>query len=125
IPHLPYSAAHASRAAERGHEVIVHLPMEPHDAGWDLGDGAVTTAMADTEIVREVRRAFDSIPYHTGMNNHMGSKATADERVVRAVLAVVKEKGAYVLDSRTTSGSLIPDIAREMGVPYLENDRFV
>ena len=125
IPHLPFSVAHARRAAERGHEVIVHLPMEPLDSGWELGDGAVTTAMADAEIAREVRRAFDSIPFSTGMNNHMGSKATADERVVRAVLAVVKDKGAYFLDSRTTAGSLIGDIAREMGVPYLENDRFV
>ena len=125
IPHLPRSAEHARMAAGRGHEVLLHLPMEPQSGAWDLGDGAVTTAMSDEEIAVAVRRAWDSLPYVSGVNNHMGSKATQDERVVRAVLAVVKERGAYFLDSRTTANSLVDRVAAEMSVPFLANDRFV
>lgn len=55
----------------------------------------------------------------------MGSKATADERVVAAVMAVVKEEGAFFLDSKTTAASVIGPIAESFDVPYLENDRFI
>lgn len=125
IPHLPYSQRHANQAAERGHQVILHLPMEPMDEGWDLGEGAVLTAMASDDIVRDVARAWRSVPHVSGVNNHMGSKATADERVVAAVMAVVKEEGAFFLDSKTTAASVIGPIAESFDVPYLENDRFI
>ncbi len=125
IPHLPRSVDHARIAAQNGHQVILHLPMEPQNAAWDLGDGAVTTDMTDTQIAFEVNRAMDSIPYISGINNHMGSKATADERVVRAVLKAAKERGVFFLDSRTTPYSVIDKVATELGVPFLENDRFV
>ncbi len=125
IPHLPYTERHAREAAAQGHQVILHLPMEPMGTGWDLGDGAVTTAMTEEEILLDVARAWESVPHVSGVNNHMGSKATADERVVAAVLTVVKEQGAFFLDSRTTSGSVVADVARAMNVSYLENDRFI
>ena len=125
IPHLPLSRRHAEEAAARGHQVLLHLPMEPLSPGWDLGEGAVTTAMAAPQIQREVLRALDSVPGVQAVNNHMGSKATADPRVMRAVLEALKERGLFFLDSRTTAGSVAVQVARELGVPVLENDRFI
>lgn len=125
IPHLPLSRRHAEEAAARGHRVLLHLPMEPLSPDWDLGEGAVTTAMAAPEIQREVFLALDSVPGVQAVNNHMGSKATADPRVMRAVLGALKERGLFFLDSRTTADSVAVQVARELGVPVLANDRFI
>lgn len=125
IPHLPHSRRHAEEALARGHQVLLHLPMEPLNPDWDLGDGAVTTAMASSEIYGEVLRSLDSLPGARAVNNHMGSKATADPRVVEIVLRAVNERGLFFLDSRTTAQSVVAQIGAELGVPVLENDRFI
>lgn len=125
LPHLPLSRAHAEEAHRRGHQVILHLPMEPLAPGWDLDEWAVTTTKASDQIRADVREALASVPHVSGVNNHMGSKATADPRVVSDVLRAVKEEGLFFLDSRTTADSVVAQVARELGVLFLENDRFI
>lgn len=126
MPFLSTTERDAKMAHEKGHEVIVHLPMEPKKGkkSW-LGPGAITTDLSDEEIRNRVVKAIESVPFAAGMNHHMGSKATEDERVMRIVLGVCKEKGLYYLDSRTTAKSVIPKIAEELSVPYLKNDLFL
>ena len=119
------SRSQADEAHARGHQVILHLPMEPLAEQWDLGQGAVTTVMTSEEIHVDVQEALAAVPHVSGVNNHMGSKATADSRVVADVLAAVKSTGLFFLDSRTTAASVVPAVAREMGVPVLVNDRFI
>ena len=57
------------------------------------------------------------------MNNHMGSKVTADERIVRLILPLVKH-GLFYLDSKTNPNSVVPKIGKELGVPIIENQLF-
>ncbi|MCA1055978.1 divergent polysaccharide deacetylase family protein [Rossellomorea aquimaris] len=125
MPFLPTTKEDAENAHELGHEVILHLPMEPVSgkASW-LGPGAITTSLSNDEIRSRVEKAIDDVPYAVGVNHHMGSKATADERVMRIVLEVCKERGLFYLDSKTTGKSVIPKLAKEIGVPYLENELF-
>ncbi|TRY27468.1 divergent polysaccharide deacetylase family protein [Brevibacillus sp. LEMMJ03] len=126
MPFLPSTKRDAEQAHQKGHDVFVHLPMEPVKGkrSW-LGPGAITTDLSDEEIRDRVRKAIDDVPHAIGLNNHMGSKATADERVMRAVLGVCKERGLIYLDSRTTPRSTASRIARELGVPFLENELFL
>ncbi|WP_428910534.1 divergent polysaccharide deacetylase family protein [Niallia sp. Krafla_26] len=125
MPFLSTTERDAKLAHERGHEVIVHLPMEPKKGkrSW-LGPGAITTDMSDKEIRNAVIQAIENVPYAVGMNHHMGSKVTEDERAMRIVLEVCKEKGLFYLDSKTSSKSVISKLAEELDVPYLENDMF-
>ncbi|KAA9017073.1 divergent polysaccharide deacetylase family protein [Niallia endozanthoxylica] len=125
MPFLSTTARDAKLAHKKGHEVIVHLPMEPKSGkkSW-LGPGAITTDMSDKEIRKQVEKAIESVPYAVGMNHHMGSKVTEDERVMRVVLEVCKEKGLYYLDSKTSSNSVVGKVAEELSVPHLENDLF-
>ena len=79
MPFLPTSSADAIRAHQVGFEVLLHIPMEPTQgrSRW-LGPGAITTKMSDRQIKDLVAREIDSIPFVVGVNNHMGSRATAD-----------------------------------------------
>lgn len=125
MPFLPTTKQDAELAHSHGKDVIVHMPMEPVKGkkSW-LGPGALTTDLSDEEIRTRVNAAIDDVPYAVGMNNHMGSKVTADERVMRIVLQVCKERGLYFLDSRTSGKSVVGKLCKELGVQTASNHLF-
>ncbi len=125
LPGLPASRAVSERAAAAGLEVLLHLPLEAEEADRRLGPGGVTTAMTDEEVITVVRAGLADVPGAVGINGHMGSKATADRRVMAAVLAVVRERGLFFVDSRTTTRTVALPVARDLGVPAVERTVFL
>ncbi|OAB43711.1 hypothetical protein PBAT_17655 [Paenibacillus antarcticus] len=126
MPFLPTSHRDAEIAHKRGYDVIVHMPMEPKTgkASW-LGPGAITTDLSDSEVRKKVEAAIDDIPYAIGMNNHMGSKITGDERIMGIVLAVCKERGLFFVDSKTNYRSVVGLVATQKGLPPVNNHIFL
>ncbi len=116
LPGLAHSAEIAKRVQDAGLEVILHLPLEPTDGSRALGPGGVTVAMDDAEIQATVRAGLASVPGAVGVSNHMGSRATADRRVMRAVIEVAQERALFFLDSKTTPHSVAGPVAAEIGV---------
>ncbi|RDW18637.1 hypothetical protein CWR48_09940 [Oceanobacillus arenosus] len=125
MPFMPSTKEDAELAYHNGHEVIVHLPMEPKKGkkSW-LGPGAITSDLSDQEIRERVESAIKDVPHAVGMNNHMGSKITEDERIMKIILEVCKENALFYLDSKTTGKSVVKKVATEMNVPVLENNLF-
>ena len=117
LPGLPFSTPIAEEAAGRGVQVILHLPVQPDNAALDLGPGGITVDMTDDAIARTVASDFAAVPGAVGTNNHMGSRGTADPRVMRAILGVVKARRLFFVDSLTSPRSVAAGTAREMGVP--------
>lgn len=126
MPFLPSTKRDARLAHALGHDVLLHLPMEPKQGKpeW-LGPGAVLSAMDDAEIRKRVEDALNDVPYAIGMNNHMGSKITGDDRIMRIVLSVCQERGLFFVDSRTDSRSVAGKLAQEIGLPRVENHVFL
>lgn len=108
----------------RREEILLHLPME---AGGDAnpGPGALSTGMDDRELIRETRAALARVPGAVGVNNHMGSVLSADDRSMRAVLSVLSEHGLYFLDSRTTVDTVGYRLASSLGIPSAERQVFL
>lgn len=126
LPNLKYSKETAGLAYRSGHEVLLHLPMEPRDSvDNDPGKGALFTAMTSDEVSRQVEDDFRTVPFAIGINNHMGSKFTEDEALMRTVLEVVRRRHLFFLDSRTTSNSVAGRLAREMGLKNAERNVFL
>lgn len=125
LPFLPHSVEQAEKALAAGHEVIVHMPMEPLNGALDIGPGGVYVGMDEEAIARAVREALAAVPGAVGLNNHMGSRATAEPAVMRAVLRVLKEEGKFFVDSYTTAATVGPAVARELGVPFAVNQVFL
>lgn len=125
MPFLTTTKQDAEMAHRLGHEVILHLPMEPIKGkrSW-LGPGAITSNLTNEEIYKRVNDAIDSVPYAVGINNHMGSKITADKRIMKIILGICKERNLYYLDSKTTKKSVVAELATDLGVPFLENELF-
>jgi len=126
MPFMPYTKEEAELAHKLGHEVIIHIPMEPHigNPSW-LGEKGITTLLPTEDIIRIVTEAIEEVPHAVGVNNHMGSKATENRRVVEAIIKVLKEKNMYIVDSRTSPNSVIREIAEEFGVKVFERDVFL
>jgi polysaccharide deacetylase 2 family uncharacterized protein YibQ len=124
LPHLPFSVEAAQWALERGHEVILHQPMEAF-SGADPGPGAISHD-DDPDVIRRTLQAnLLSIPGITGVNNHMGSRVTATPEAMRSVLSVIREEELYFLDSRTTPESVVPQVAAELGMAVLVRQVFL
>jgi len=127
LPQLALSKWAAQTAAGAGHTVMLHLPMEPEDPSQIrfMGPGGVLTEMPDDEIEARVIEDLESLGAPAGLNNHMGSKATADARVMKAVMRVLKDRGLFFVDSLTTGRSAAAETAREAGVPVGARDVFL
>ncbi len=126
MPFLPYSQADALAAHEKGFEIIVHLPMEPVKGkiSW-LGPKPILSTLSDNEVYQITTEAFADVPHAVGANMHMGSKISADSRIMSDVLDIIKENNVYFLDSKTSPKSVAKKIAEEKAVPFYERNVFL
>jgi uncharacterized protein len=124
LPNLPHSTEAARRVLAAGKDLILHCPMEP-EGGEDPGPGALRVGMSEAEIDRQLAADFASVPGAVGMNNHMGSRATADPFVMEAVLSYLKRQGLFFVDSRTTAQTAAPSIAQKLQFPILSRSFFI
>jgi uncharacterized protein len=114
LPNGTHADEFAERLNARGFEILCHLPMQPRGRETP-GRNAILTSMSDDEIARTTRANIESVRHARGVNNHMGSLATSDRRVMENVLRAIPE-GMYFIDSRTTGGSVAGAMARELNV---------
>jgi len=119
LPYSPHSRETAEIAHRKGLEVLLHLPLESlnnHDSEAGM-EGLIHSGMSEAEVRKIMADDLDQVPYIKGVNNHMGSKVTADEALMRIILEPLKEKGLFFLDSRTSGKSVAYTVARNMGIP--------
>jgi polysaccharide deacetylase 2 family uncharacterized protein YibQ len=114
LPNGTRAEEFAKTLHQRGFEVLCHLPMQPRGRETP-GRGAILASMSDEEIASTTRRNIEAVPYARGVNNHMGSLATADRRVMTSVIGALPD-GMYFIDSRTGGSSVAAKVAREMNV---------
>lgn len=125
LPDVPYTTTIAREASDAGKGVMLHLPMETV-SGLNPGPGKVTTEMSDAQIVAQVQDDLAQVPPAGGVNNHEGSKGSADERVMRDVIGVLAKHGnLFFIDSRTSAESVGESTARSEGVPTAARDVFL
>ena len=113
IPGHEHSQSFATKAKQRGFEVIVHMPMEPAPGEEKF---ILTTTMTSQEIENRVKRALSQLPETKGMNNHQGSTATENERIMSVVGSVLKKRGKFFVDSRTSPRTIGNFVMKRLGV---------
>ena len=89
------TAIFGEKAKSAGYEVIVHMPMENTGKTYGEEEFVLKTDMDVATIERRIRNAFNQIPSAIGMNNHQGSKASADQRVMSSVARTLKDKNKF------------------------------
>lgn len=112
-------------ADKAGKLVILHMPMEAIDQSKSNGDGFIKSGMEAGEVRARLHEALRNVPMAQGVSNHMGSRVSTDEAVLSAVLEEVDGLGLFYLDSRTTSATIGPEIARKVGARAYMNSLFL
>ena len=125
IPGHDYSQLFSKKAYDAGYEIIVHLPMENIGKTYGEEEYVLMSYFQDDEIKNRINKAFDLLPESIGLNNHQGSRGTADSRVMTLLAGVIKENKKFFLDSRTTNNSLAETTMRKYGVPTNKRDIFL
>jgi polysaccharide deacetylase 2 family uncharacterized protein YibQ len=124
---LPFAAmtpGFAARAREEGHTVLAHVPMEALRGG-NPGPMALLLGMGADEIARRLNWSLERVPGAVGVNNHEGSRFTSDAQALAPVMAILKARGLFFFDSRTSGGSKGEAAARAAGVETIGRDIFL
>jgi len=126
LPGEPHAVQVAEIAHAAGHEVMLHVPMEPQGyPAVNPGDDALFVAQSDAEIRSRFDLLLAKVPYVTGTNNHMGSRFTEDARALSPVMESLRDKGFFFIDSRTTGQSKVTEVAQRFSVPTMNRDVFL
>jgi uncharacterized protein len=118
-------ARQAAAARAAGHELWLHVPMEPLDRGLDAGPDVLKTELTPAENKRRLDWALSQLDGYVGINNHMGSRFTSSAADMKLLLEEVKARGLAFLDSRTTAATVAGKMAGEMGLPHIDRDVFI
>ena len=124
---LPYASRLRDQsldARHAGHELMLHMPMEPLGHA-DPGPGALILGLPQDEIKQRLDNALASFVGFDGMNNHMGSKFTADESGMKLVVSELQQRHLFYVDSRTSPQTVGESIARKQGLPTIARDVFL
>lgn len=104
LPNAPHAREMATKAHQRGHEVLIHLPMAPLSK-QPLEKNTLFPDMSSAEITRIIQKAVADVPYAVGLNNHMGSAMTSSLPGMQKVMQVLNHYNFYFLDSMTIGNS--------------------
>jgi hypothetical protein len=126
IPGLAKVKEVAQSAHAKGYQVMIHMPMEPQGFPKQrMEQNGLLLSQSDAEIEKRLSGFILAVPYAIGANNHMGSRFTEDKAKMETVLAFLKGKGLFFIDSKTTPHSVGYSLAREMGLETASRNVFI
>ena len=125
MTYAPNAATLADRARAKGHEIMVHMPMEPVDHSVDPGPNALLVGLTEDEIRRRVVWGLTRFGGYVGINNHMGSRFTQYAPGMQIVMQELRSRGLLFLDSRTISSTVGDATATGAGVTHVSRDVFL
>lgn len=127
LPQSRFVRETAEMAHQAGLEIMLHVPTESlnHQEEQNPGEVIIRSGMSPEEIRKIMEDFLGRVPYIAGVNNHMGSKATQDEALMREILGPIRERGLFFLDSRTVEQSIAYELARDMGIPSVYRNIFL
>ncbi|SDK68827.1 hypothetical protein SAMN05216189_104738 [Pseudomonas delhiensis] len=120
MPDTPHAAELAREAHQRGRTLILHLPMDP--AG---GPYAWRPDLPRAELARRLDAALAAVPFVQGVNNHEGSRMTADRAGMDLLMGTLQERHLFFLDSRTSAATVAAAEAQKRGLASLSRDVFL
>ncbi|STO59607.1 polysaccharide deacetylase [Canicola haemoglobinophilus] len=124
IPSAPHARQRDQLAKQQNRDILIHLPMQPLNQ-QKIEDGGLKLGMSQPEVYQRVKVAQHILPNAIGMNNHMGSAATADKDLMHKLMTALSQQHLFFLDSRTIGRSVAGKTAKEFGISTLERDIFI
>ena len=116
IPHLPLSREIAEEAHQRGYQVLLHMPMQPDSSTVQQERIELRPGMSGADVQQTLAGMLETVPFAAGVNNHEGSRATADPQLMGELMPILRERRLFFIDSRTSAQTVAYQTAEQDGV---------
>ncbi|MFZ2968715.1 MAG: divergent polysaccharide deacetylase family protein [Sulfuricurvum sp.] len=123
---LPPTAGHKDSAllAQNIAGAMIHLPLEAVDY---KGEETITLRTTDSQAtidaqIQKIKQLYPNAHY---VNNHTGSKFTADKPAMERLMMALSANGLRFVDSRTIGTSKAKEVEESLRIPYLGRDVFL
>lgn len=120
LPDTPHATRLAEEAHRNGKTVMLHLPMDPAGGRYAWHPG-----LPVDELEKRLDAAFDAVPHAHGVNNHMGSRMTADATAMSWLMGELQRRHRFFIDSRTSTATVAGATAQRVGLASLSRDVFL
>jgi polysaccharide deacetylase 2 family uncharacterized protein YibQ len=125
LPFAPYSAEYLEAAKAHGCEIILHLPLEPVDHRQNPGPGEIIKEWSRDQIIGQLNKDLNTVYGAVGINNHMGSAGTQDDRLMEILMREIKQRKLFFVDSMTGADSVAQRYAGIYRVPFAKRKVFI
>jgi polysaccharide deacetylase 2 family uncharacterized protein YibQ len=126
LPHSPFQKRIASTIRRSGRDILLHLPMEPIEyPEVDPGAGALLSSMEPDDLLDQLRKNLDTVPFAIGVNNHMGSSLTQDPARMRQIFTILKKRNLFFVDSLTSPRSCCQQAAHLLKLKFAQRHVFL
>jgi polysaccharide deacetylase 2 family uncharacterized protein YibQ len=125
LPYAPHVQDQVNKAQAQGHQIMVHLPMQPERATVDPGPNYLGVDLPPEEVARRVEVNLSAFTGYVAVNNHMGSQFTQDGERLKILMAALRKRGVMFIDSKTAPQSIAEKTAREFGIKAESRDIFI
>jgi len=103
---------------------LVHFPLQATVSNFEED---YTLKVGDSyekieKRVAQIRKWYPKLNY---TNNHTGSVFTADKTSMEYLIKALKKYNFTFIDSRTTSKSVVKEVTKEFGMPYIARNIFL
>ena len=125
LPHTPFSNEIAKFGHQQGMDILLHQPMQSFTNNDLLGPGALLQDMNRQQFAKILDNNINAVPYIVGINNHMGSLLTTDQQKMNWLMAELKQRDLFFIDSRTTNKSIANKTAHYWQLPTMNRRIFL
>jgi len=125
LPLTPFSREIAILGHQRGMDILLHQPMESLTNTYLLGPGALLLDMQRQQFARTLEENLNAVPHVIGINNHMGSLLTTDNEKMNWLMAELKQRAMFFIDSRTTTKTVATRAAKRWQIPVMSRRIFL
>ncbi len=120
MPDTPHASDFARQAHKAGKTVILHMPMDPATGPYAWHPGAPLP-----ELASRLQAALAKVPYAAGINNHMGSRMTAQREPMAWLMGELQQRHLFFVDSRTSAATVAAAEAQRIGLAHVSRDVFL
>lgn len=125
LPAQAHSTEIADEVYRRGDQVMLHLPMEFEGNKAKAEPVELRVGMSTAQVDDLLAEMLSEVPHAVGVNNHEGSLATTEPQLMAELMADLRQRGLFFIDSRTTAATVAFATAKEVGVPAASRKVFL
>ena len=120
MPDTPHATEFARQAHKAGRTVILHMPMDPATGAYAWHPGTPLP-----ELALRLDAALAKVPYAAGINNHMGSRMTAQREPMAWLMGELQRRHLFFIDSRTSAATVAAAEAQRISLAHVSRDVFL